>query len=547
MVRRLGIDDFFSFIRALFAGEWRISVYIARGEPVIDLIGEAILKMIGMITIPLVVGIGLGIFLGKISSKNRGTWKDKAIQFFSIFGISLSVIFFGLLLKYFLCEELGFCEPMGISAVPIGILTISFSALISWQTRSYMIKEPRNKSVVSNTIMIGIIFGFIFLFYMLIEYTFYIAGFSNLLLVSLILYDYFLLAGCLFALLIMFVILILISNLLFSFYMHKKSEYPERELEPILARPKTIKRELLKKENHGKKILTWIFSNLKFLFLPGSRIEELSLREFEYEKKIGKRSIARRLKNPLTILGYSVLFFVITLAVFAEWLSPQVFDEAMLPHAGSWNPPSSEYPLGQTVMGGDVLSKTIWGIRNALLFGFSTILVGLVGGGILGYLAVIFNNWGERIINGLMIFFYIIPGIILCLLYIGVYGPFTEFALPIIGILLIPNFTRAIASTIPRKINVKHITKTIISQIPLNLAIAIILYTSTEFLGFFMNVDIRLGDDIGLAFLNLSEAPWASLWPGFALFGLIFGLFAVHADLQGYELPLRELENVELK
>ena len=99
--------------------------------------------------------------------------------------------------------------------------------------------------------------------------SFYIDGFCRLLVVSLILYDYFLLAGCLFVLLIMFVIVTLISNLLFSFYKHQKNEYPERNPEPIVVGAKKVKKEVLEKENHGKKIISWIFSNLKFLFLPG--------------------------------------------------------------------------------------------------------------------------------------------------------------------------------------------------------------------------------------------------------------------------------------
>ena len=80
MAKLLGIDDFFSFIGALFTGEWRISVSLIPGVPVYDFIEETLLKMIGVLIIPLIIGIGIGIFLGRVSSKNRGTWKDKAIH-----------------------------------------------------------------------------------------------------------------------------------------------------------------------------------------------------------------------------------------------------------------------------------------------------------------------------------------------------------------------------------------------------------------------------------------------------------------------------------
>jgi len=136
--------------------------------------------------------------------------------------------------------------------------------------------------------------------------------------------------------------------------------------------------EVVEKESISKKIVSWIFQNGKFLILPSSRIEELDARQIAYEKTISKRSLMRRLKNPLTILGFGIIMFIITLAVFAPWISPQSFEEAMSHHAGSWNPPSPEHPLGQTVMGGDVLSRLIWGARTSLTISLPSISISLI-------------------------------------------------------------------------------------------------------------------------------------------------------------------------
>jgi hypothetical protein len=46
---------------------------------------------------------------------------------------------------------------------------------------------------------------------------------------------------------------------------------------------------------------------------------------------------------------------------------------------------------------------------------------------------------------------------------------------------------------------------------------------------------------------NLSGAAWASLWPGFATFGLLFSFLTLHLGLKGIEPKLREMENIELE
>ena len=103
--------------------------------------------------------------------------------------------------------------------------------------------------------------------------------------------------------------------------------------EPYLELEKEELEEI--KRSIPERNISWIFKNLKFLLLPGSRIDELTDRELEYEKTVSKRSLMRRLKNPLTILGSCIVFFIATLAVFAAWLSPQSYAETLDIHIGS--------------------------------------------------------------------------------------------------------------------------------------------------------------------------------------------------------------------
>ena len=115
--------------------------------------------------------------------------------------------------------------------------------------------------------------------------------------------------------------------------------------------------EVEEEESVPKKVLSWTLRNIKFLLIPGSRIEELTLREEEFEKIKGKRKFIRRFKSVLTVTGIVIVFTLITIAVFGHWLSPYTFEYTIHTQSGSWDRPSPAHPLGQTYLGYDVLSR----------------------------------------------------------------------------------------------------------------------------------------------------------------------------------------------
>ena len=218
-----------------------------------------------------------------------------------------------------------------------------------------------------------------------------------------------------------------------------------------MEKPYLIVEEEIKKEEEisiPKRITSWMFKNVKFILLPGSRIDELNIREFEYEKTISKRKLVRRLKNPLTILGICIIFFIMTLAVYAPWLSPQAFADAMQPHVGSWLPPSPEHPLGQTVMGGDVLSRLIWGARTSITISLPSISVSVIGGVTLGVIAAYYGGWVDSLIMRICDVFLAFPSLILSLVFIAILGPSIDIILMVWGFLGIPIYARLIRGNV---------------------------------------------------------------------------------------------------
>ena len=206
--------------------------------------------------------------------------------------------------------------------------------------------------------------------------------------------------------------------------------------------------EKFEEKSIPKRIILWTFKNFKFILLPGSRLEELTYRESEFERIVSKRNILRRLTNPLTILGFSIIFFITTLAVFAPWIAPQSFADAMDPHAGSWTPPSPAHPLGQTAMGGDVLSRIIWGARTSLTIALPSISISVIGGVVLGVISAYYGGWIDSLIMRICDIFLAFPGLILCLVFIAIFGPYIEMILMIYGFLGIPFYARLIRGNV---------------------------------------------------------------------------------------------------
>ena len=188
-----------------------------------------------------------------------------------------------------------------------------------------------------------------------------------------------------------------------------KDQTYQQEMEEVI--------EEEKKEGTLKSIILWIFSNIKFLLIPGSRIEELSHRESEYERTVSKRKFIRRLKSTLTIFGIFIVITIVTIAVFAHWISPYTYEEAEGILAGMYAPPSSEHPLGQTNFGRDVLARMLYGARYSLTIALPSITLSVSVGIILGVIAAYYGGWVDTVIMRLADVFLAFPALIFAIIF----------------------------------------------------------------------------------------------------------------------------------
>jgi peptide/nickel transport system permease protein len=283
----------------------------------------------------------------------------------------------------------------------------------------------------------------------------------------------------------------------------------EEKMEQIYEEEEFI--EERKKKSVAKKILSWTGSNLKFLFLPGYRLEELAIRQEEYEKSVSKRKFIRRLKSTLTIIGITLVFVIISFAVFAPWISPY------------------SYPVSKGIY-------EPWYARSSITLALPAITISVVAGTFFGVIAAYYGGWVDSVIMRIADILFAFPGLIFAIVIIGILGRQMQYIIIAYGILGIPYYARLIRGNVLQarelpyveaakvagagrwRIMFRHILPNTIQPIIISFTFdiggVILSFAGLAFLGYSDPRIIEWGRDIDLGRSHLVDAPWASLWPG---------------------------------
>jgi len=293
---------------------------------------------------------------------------------------------------------------------------------------------------------------------------------------------------------------------------------------------------------------------LGFLFVPGKECKEFIIREEKLNQFKSKRSMARKFKSILTLLGIFIVFIVTTWAVFAPWVSPQNFESVTGIHPFAYAEPSPEDPLGRTEFGRSVLGRLIWGARFSLTIGLVSILVSIALGMVLGLISAYYGGIVDNVIMRIMDVMLAFPGLILAVVFIGIMGPEMRNIMLAYGILGIPGYARLMRGSALQEINrpyvyservsgasnfrimFKHILPNCIA--PLVIAFTfdiggiILSLAGLGFLGFSDPKLVDWGSDISAARSKIYNAPWAALWPGFGIFITVLGFMLLGDGLR---------------
>jgi len=146
------------------------------------------------------------------------------------------------------------------------------------------------------------------------------------------------------------------------------------------------------------------------------------------EVNLWKDAFRRLLKNKMAVLGGIIILILLTLAIFAPYITPYHFAEGSL--LDNYATPGTKYLLGADFMGRDLLSRIIYGTRISLSVG----IVGALTAFIIGvFYGVVSGYYGGKIDDIMMRFvdiMYGFPTILLIILLMVLFKSTFAIATP---------------------------------------------------------------------------------------------------------------------
>lgn len=147
-------------------------------------------------------------------------------------------------------------------------------------------------------------------------------------------------------------------------------------------------------------------------------------------------------KNPLAILGLSIVLLLVVVALFADFIAPyspiaggDLRTERLLP-------PSDVYWLGTDDQARDIFSRIIYGSRITL---FVVVLVSIIAtpvGLLVGTLSGYLGGWVDTVLMRITDIFLAFPRLVLALAFVAALGPGIENAVIAIAITSWPPYAR---------------------------------------------------------------------------------------------------------
>jgi peptide/nickel transport system permease protein len=253
----------------------------------------------------------------------------------------------------------------------------------------------------------------------------------------------------------------------------------------------------------------------------------------------------RRLRrNPTAMAGGVIVLLFLAIAIAAPLLAPYE------PNVSSWltvrKPPTAAHWMGTDDVGRDVMSRLIHGSRASLSAGTISVAIALLIGVPLGVLAGFYGGWLDAVISRVTEAVLACPFLILAIALAAFLGPSLTNAMIAIGISAAPIFVRLARGQVlsvktedyvqgaravgcsDARIILRYILPNIfpplLVQSTLTIATAIIAEASLSFLGLGQQPpDPSWGSMLNTAKNFITQAPWMAIWPGVAIFVVVFG------------------------
>jgi len=150
--------------------------------------------------------------------------------------------------------------------------------------------------------------------------------------------------------------------------------------------------------------------------------------------------------NKLAITGGFIIFIIILVAIFADFIAP--YDPFLVDSSNSLAPPSKLHIFGTDQFGRDLFSRVIFGTRISMTVGIFSVLISAIIGTMVGAFAGFYGGIVETILMRIMDTIFSFPTILLAITLAAILGPNTLNVIIAIGIIYIPIFARVVRSTV---------------------------------------------------------------------------------------------------
>ena len=266
------------------------------------------------------------------------------------------------------------------------------------------------------------------------------------------------------------------------------------------------------------------------------------------------------LKHRSGMVGLVIILLMALLALFSPILAP--FNPLEIHAEDRFHAPAAPYYFGADEFGRDILSRILIGSRVAFSVGLISVgistIAGVSIGLVVGYAGGKLDAVVMRFFDALLAF----PAILLAIVILAVLGPGSFNAILAISIVTTPAFARLTRANVlveksqvyvevsrslgakPARIIFKHIfpnvVSTILVQITITMASAILLESALSFLGLGTPLPAPSWGSMlstGRGFLHI--APWYSIFPGLAVMILVMGFYLLGDGLRDALDPRR--------
>ncbi|MCR9135148.1 MAG: ABC transporter permease [Alphaproteobacteria bacterium] len=260
-----------------------------------------------------------------------------------------------------------------------------------------------------------------------------------------------------------------------------------------------------------------------------------------------KRALTILLSNPLSVVGLTLVTFVVLTALLADFISPYPEHAgAVVDFLNANKPPSAEYWLGTDVVGRDQLSRIFYAYRVSLGLGVVVLAIAVPIGVTVGLVAGYLGGWADYVLMRITDVFLSIPPLVLALAIMGLLEPTLLNGMIAVTAMwwpwyarLVYNITRAqkvegyvLAAEVigAGKLHIifreilPNCMPSIITKMTLDFGFVILIAASLSFLGLGVQAPTPdLGSMVSEGTRYLPDSWWLTVFPGIAILIAVFG------------------------